>query len=835
MPKAFAYPWRRAVPFVALLVLLPAARIRAADPEVRGFYAAAFDVNTQAKLDALLADVDAYNFNAIFLQVRSRGDAFYFPNRDDDTYPNPEPRGQTYSISPSDLDVLQYVIDRAHEKGVEVHAWVTVLPIWNRSSLPASPDHAYRTHPEWVTEDASGNTMSPSTDSEGAYLDPGIPAVQDYLFDVFMDIVRNYDIDGIHLDYVRYKGTEWGYDPVTRSRFLDDTGLDVIARPDYAAGAWNLYRRQQLTTIVQRLTDRVRLEKPNVVVSAFLIGFTDSVPNKLQGYNWWSAHDAIDVLCGSYYGTSLSTAHSRYDRYQNYNYGGKPMVMAFGAEAVAFGNTPSQMRSFVLDFRANARPPLGFVHFDISGLQADGDALFHGLSDPGYPYDTTVTIPADLRPGADTVAPNPPASVAAASAGGTVTVTFQRPAPAADGDLPIQYRIYRSASSTVPLRYDNLAMVYWDLEGTRSTFQWTDGEPFDGLNHYRVAAYDDYHNTEVSAVVSASASPVDYIIESRTGGLHHDGYSEAGTWYDSSSHSTAPGLTPGIGSRWALPADANGRADRARFRPDLPAAGRYEIFLTTYRYASANAKNAQVRIVHADGTTVFNRDITSTEFGDRWISLGTYRFDAGTAGYLEINNTTQSNLGTSTDARLNADAARFVGVAEPVPWERRPDSAAPETLPVTLVADNAPYRLDYEDGTGWADASSYLSSYYGNNARYASSHPTPSVACWVVDIPAAGWYRIEGHVRGNNVFTTTAVYRFRDASGLQTVTATQRNGGAAGSGYWSIRIDGGSPRYFEAGPVYVTLSDESASGGLVIADAIRFVPWIPSWDRIEMY
>ena len=171
-------------------------------PQLRAFYAPGFSTYTQTRCDNIITDLLKYNYNAVFVQVRVRGDAFYYPNREDSTYPNPEPRAQLYSLTPSDLDVLQYYIDKLHnvDPKIEVHAWCTTYNTWNSSTAPASSSHVYNAHPEWITENSSGTTATYSND---APLDPGIPAVQDYLYNIYMDIVRNYDVDGIHFDYIR--------------------------------------------------------------------------------------------------------------------------------------------------------------------------------------------------------------------------------------------------------------------------------------------------------------------------------------------------------------------------------------------------------------------------------------------------------------------------------------------------------------------------------------------------------------------------------------------------------------------------------------------------------
>jgi len=102
-------------------------------------------------------------------------------------------------------------------KNTKFIAWITVLllhrMIWENCSLTI-----FFTHPEWITADFTGQKM-PNDILEGAYLEPGIPQVQNYLFNIIMDIVINYDIDGIHLDYIRYPDMQFGYNEIARDKF----------------------------------------------------------------------------------------------------------------------------------------------------------------------------------------------------------------------------------------------------------------------------------------------------------------------------------------------------------------------------------------------------------------------------------------------------------------------------------------------------------------------------------------------------------------------------------------------------------------------------------------
>jgi len=165
---------------VLFLLLLPSCLFGEDPPELRAVYAATFEINTQSACQNIINDVLSSNINAVFVEVRARADAYYFPNREDAAYPNNEPRGQLYSISPSNLDVLQFFIDQLHSATPprEVHAWCTTYNTWNRSSPPSSPDHLYNAHPEWITENKAGVTY---TSDDNAPLDPGIPEVQDHI------------------------------------------------------------------------------------------------------------------------------------------------------------------------------------------------------------------------------------------------------------------------------------------------------------------------------------------------------------------------------------------------------------------------------------------------------------------------------------------------------------------------------------------------------------------------------------------------------------------------------------------------------------------------------
>jgi uncharacterized lipoprotein YddW (UPF0748 family) len=146
------------------------------------------------------------NYNAVVVQIRRRGDAFYFP-----TSPNIEPRNSSIA---ADFDPLQETINQAHTAGLEVHAWLPTFLI-SSTSAPSNPNHVYNLHPEYLME----NNVGEKNISEGYYLDPGNPEANKWNYNVVMDLVAHYNIDGIHFDYIRYPQQNSGYNPTAIARY----------------------------------------------------------------------------------------------------------------------------------------------------------------------------------------------------------------------------------------------------------------------------------------------------------------------------------------------------------------------------------------------------------------------------------------------------------------------------------------------------------------------------------------------------------------------------------------------------------------------------------------
>lgn len=229
------------------------------------------------------------NLNALVVQIRKLGDAHYESHY--------EPRAE--NIKDPDFDPLAYLIEKAHAEGIEVHAWMNTYKIWAGTKRPVSPEHVFNKHPEWVNKNNKGQS-----EKGGNYaLDPGIREVQEHTYNVYMDVVKNYDIDGIHFDYVRYWDPDFGYSKLAVDRFNKDAGRSGIPKSDDPL--WLQWRRDRVTDLVRQVYEGVQATKPWVKVTAAVIcsgdctqNFKDTRPHKLLLQEWdrWLREGIIDTV-----------------------------------------------------------------------------------------------------------------------------------------------------------------------------------------------------------------------------------------------------------------------------------------------------------------------------------------------------------------------------------------------------------------------------------------------------------------------------------------------------------------------------------------------------------
>ncbi|HPR17960.1 MAG TPA: family 10 glycosylhydrolase [Candidatus Cloacimonadota bacterium] len=289
------------------ILLLSANLVQA---EVRALWVPIWEMTTAEQIDTLFSDLENQDFTQIMAQVRYRGDAAYKPNKHDDSFPNPEKR--YFALQKNSFDPLEYLIKKAEKKGIEVHAWFATFIITGHDLTRLDSSHVYFQHPEWLTSDFNQESMK-YQDDVGAFLDPGIPAVQNFTMNVILDVVTNYAIDGIHLDYVRYPGMYFGFNELAKQTYKSEVKYQD-------ANSWLQWKVDQITRFVARVSQTAKEISPNLIVSAAV--FPDG-QNALDMYSqdwmFWLEKNYIDLAYTMSYTSSTPKLDADLSYLQSYN------------------------------------------------------------------------------------------------------------------------------------------------------------------------------------------------------------------------------------------------------------------------------------------------------------------------------------------------------------------------------------------------------------------------------------------------------------------------------------------------------------------------------------
>ncbi len=340
--------------------------------EARTLWVTRWDYSTPADVQTLAANAAAAGFNVLLFQVRGNADAFYTPGLE----PWAARLSGTLGQDPG-WDPLQIAVEAAYTYSLELHAYVNVYPVWLSTTVPLSTaipqplfwtlSYSY-TWDDWRVVDDSGVTQT--LNSGYLWATPALTDVVDRVVAVTADLVTRYDVDGIHLDLVRYPGRQYSYDPFSNAGYTAAQALD----PTLTRAEW---QRRQVTLLVGRVYSEVISLRPGLCLSAavwpvyqdywgwerYFEGYSDFYQDS-QG---WTQAGVIDAI----------------------------MPMIYPADAVSTSVfTPTQFALLAADYLSHAGLPVGrqgrHVFPGISGGYADfGEiaqriAIARDLGAPGH-------------------------------------------------------------------------------------------------------------------------------------------------------------------------------------------------------------------------------------------------------------------------------------------------------------------------------------------------------------------------------------------------------------------------------------------------------------------
>ncbi|HEV8538629.1 MAG TPA: family 10 glycosylhydrolase, partial [Bacteroidota bacterium] len=373
-------------------------------------------------LREMVEKLHAAHFNTIFFQVRGRGDAL-FPS-------NYEPWAEVLTGVPGKdpgWDPLQFIIDEAHTRAMEIHAWFNTFYVKSgKGDEPSTrPRHVTAQHPEWI------NVVE-----GGSWLDPGIPAVREYVLRVALDIVRRYDLDGIQFDFMRYPGNLFD-DDVPFKRYGGR-----LTRDDW--------RRENVNAFIRAFYDSAIAIKPILKIGSTPIGIYRNAGTMKgrQGYDelfqdarGWLKEKANDYVVPQVYWSLGNQAGDPDFREVTKDW----TSHAYGRHVIIG----------VAAYKPDVNKHLSDL-IDVSrSLQAQGNSFFRygNIKDVlalGGRYRYPAVIPP--MPWKDSTAPNPPADLVVAGAdNGAFELHWTAPSPASDGDRAAYYNVYRSTGTSIDM------------------------------------------------------------------------------------------------------------------------------------------------------------------------------------------------------------------------------------------------------------------------------------------------------------------------------------------------------------------------------------------------
>ena len=207
-------------------------------------------------------------------------------------------------------DPLEAAIELAHERDMELHAWVWTFAAVNQRhntilNLPQDDlGPILSRYPDWAITDKKGDRFHYS--SGKAFLDPANPGVRRYLTLLLEEIATEYDVDGIHLDYIRYPFQSptaehtYGYGLSSRRQFQALTGVDPIELDvgDSLWNQWTEFRIQQIDSFVESVSRRLNQQRPDLILSTavFPMPRQERINKIQQHWEEWVREEWIDLL-----------------------------------------------------------------------------------------------------------------------------------------------------------------------------------------------------------------------------------------------------------------------------------------------------------------------------------------------------------------------------------------------------------------------------------------------------------------------------------------------------------------------------------------------------------
>jgi len=444
---------------------------------------------------ALLNYHKKLGINAVFVQVRAAADAFYA--KSDEPWSEWLTGKQGKAPEPF-YDPMAFMIEECHKRGIEFHAWLNLNRTTHRASKSISSDNIGRKHPDWVF------------DYDGYRLfNFGLPEVRDYIATITTNIVKNYDVDGIHFDDYFYPYT------VTGQILKDEVAFKKYGVKFKSKDDW---RRNNVDVLIKQISDDIAAQKSYVKFGISPFGVwrnkqddpagsdtqagQTSYDNLYADTQKWLKAGWIDYLVPQVYfstGFAKIPFKTLVNWWLNHTYGRHLYV---GQGAYRVGSTdrekewasasefPDQMR-----FLRQKKQVTGSVFFSSKSLVNNKLGHADSLRSDFYRYPA---LPPTMA-WKDNVPPRAPQNLRAKNTSSGIELSWEAPAPARDGNQAHTYAVYRFEENKSPNLNDPRHVIAFCYEA-QTRLQ--DRTAIRGQHYtYVITALDRLHNESDAAQI----------------------------------------------------------------------------------------------------------------------------------------------------------------------------------------------------------------------------------------------------------------------------------------------------------------------------------------------
>lgn len=264
--------------------------------EFRGIWVTRWDYHAPEDVIKIMEKAAQSHFNAVFFQVRGRADAFYRSELE----PWAEELTGKLGVDPG-WDPLETAVKEAHERGLELHAWMNMLTCWSGLVPPpkTKPRHIFLSHPKWLQTDRTKKAMK--LNDHYVFVSPANLELRNHLIAVCTDIANRYAVDGFHFDYIRYAGRDYANDEKSEKRYFKSMSIQM----DHAT-----WLRQSLNELVSLLYQSIIAVRSDLKITAAVWGIykdkwqwntSEGYSSYYQDSSAWLSGNYIDAICPMIY------------------------------------------------------------------------------------------------------------------------------------------------------------------------------------------------------------------------------------------------------------------------------------------------------------------------------------------------------------------------------------------------------------------------------------------------------------------------------------------------------------------------------------------------------